>query len=407
MILRILILGFGLLASAFAACSSTESPVTNATDRGSADGGPSPTGCSLACGLNGRCDASRAVQVCVCDPGYTGATCGECAPGAGPDGKGGCAIACGSRTCERHERCTDSNVGSICACAPGYLKEGAGCTFRGGPLDPTFEKKPDAWQVSNGAVIDAGAVSVLGVTLANPGFATLPGGPSAGPATITQSFEMPTTAEAEPLSLKVNGYAEGGLRISSQGRNVPIRSALRPSSVAVQCLGERWFGKRIDLTLASANTGNGDTVFLDDVRFAPDPSCPDFGKFLNADFEQPSGWTVLGAQILAGIGVNQTGGLKVGDAAISKVSVPFANTPKLAMWFSVRGSASSRVTISLNDVRFVVAAPSLGFQKAFVCVPESVKGDVVELSFIAESGTDMVIDELRFEPNPSCPSGPL
>ena len=75
------------------------------------------------CG-RGTCDHAPSLPACVCNAGYAGARCTDCAPGwwmTFSDGicHPGCAL--GNFGCDHHGVCVDSPNGPSCSCSPGFL----------------------------------------------------------------------------------------------------------------------------------------------------------------------------------------------------------------------------------------------------------------------------------------------
>jgi len=80
----------------------------------------------VKCGAHGQCDAAG--KSCICDTGYTGSSCSDCAPGfQDHDHDGTCAAACayGNATC-LHGSCDDASGTAVCVCDPGW--EGLDCS---------------------------------------------------------------------------------------------------------------------------------------------------------------------------------------------------------------------------------------------------------------------------------------
>lgn len=77
--------------------------------------------CAAAdCG-HGTCDDESGVVQCLCDPGYAGAGCGDCAAGFHPL-DGDCVLdqACLSSSCAGHGSCNDASGVIVCTCDSGY-----------------------------------------------------------------------------------------------------------------------------------------------------------------------------------------------------------------------------------------------------------------------------------------------
>jgi hypothetical protein len=76
---------------------------------------------------HGRCHVASGEAACICDEGYGGATCGDCAAGyQDNDGDGTCLPSCSTGSCGAHSHCDDATGVAVCACDPGYADNGAG-----------------------------------------------------------------------------------------------------------------------------------------------------------------------------------------------------------------------------------------------------------------------------------------
>ncbi len=77
----------------------------------------------LSCG-HGTCDDTSGTALCLCDEGYTGVGCSECADQwQDNDGDGLCAPACAPEhaDCHGHGTCDDTSGQILCACDPAYV----------------------------------------------------------------------------------------------------------------------------------------------------------------------------------------------------------------------------------------------------------------------------------------------
>lgn len=75
----------------------------------------------VSCGSNGTCDNSGGPAICVCNEGYSGEVCAECAAGYHDDG-GSCVAdtVCLSTSCDRHGSCEPGASPDACVCDQGY-----------------------------------------------------------------------------------------------------------------------------------------------------------------------------------------------------------------------------------------------------------------------------------------------
>lgn len=74
-----------------------------------------------ACNGHGVCDDTSGMPVCACNAGWTGETCGSCAPGFHADG-GDCVLdqSCMATSCSGHGTCSVEDGVVVCACNPGH-----------------------------------------------------------------------------------------------------------------------------------------------------------------------------------------------------------------------------------------------------------------------------------------------
>ncbi|MBN2495033.1 MAG: hypothetical protein JXR96_10615 [Deltaproteobacteria bacterium] len=83
----------------------------------------------IECGDHGSCSDASGMARCVCDEGYLGQDCSSCDEPGGwqdHDGDGECLPGCGLTTCEGHAHCEDGSGQAVCICDSGYT--GAGCS---------------------------------------------------------------------------------------------------------------------------------------------------------------------------------------------------------------------------------------------------------------------------------------
>ncbi|MCG8554905.1 MAG: hypothetical protein MJD61_06400 [Proteobacteria bacterium] len=75
-----------------------------------------------ACGHHGRCDDSSGVPRCLCQDGYAGPACEQCAPGFHTNAEGACVLdqRCLETTCGAYGSCSDASGIIRCSCEPGY-----------------------------------------------------------------------------------------------------------------------------------------------------------------------------------------------------------------------------------------------------------------------------------------------
>ncbi len=394
------------------------------------------------CGAHGKCVDTQGSARCACDSGYQGDTCGACAAGLQDNDKDGvCLPACDGVKCGPHERCGDAKGAAACACAPGYQRESAGCVFRGGPQDPTFQRTPDAWVATNAIVNPAQSANGNGQPLVDPGAALVSGVDAcAGKARLAQSFEMPAFAEAEPLALRWTAdlqscsdfLCRAPFVARSRGaflRDVVVTSQFFGPADHKACIGERWLGKTIDLTVDST-TGCSSTpvnVVFDHFGIEPDPTCPAVGVIPNANFDDTGGWTSYAdantvAEVANGVGTGQTRGGHLSSSKLCQspqlrgvMSPRESSAEKLALAFTYRGTNGQKMNIGVDAGTLGVVRGTNVFEKASLCLPDSMKGEVSSLymslpyknpasggSCDAADVRDFVFDDFALVADPKC-----
>lgn len=208
----------------------------------------------------------------------------------GDDGAGGAdarpvdaavdADPCATATCEcdtddecgAHEYCATGAAGlRTCECVAGYADGGGGaCAWVGTVLDPGFQA-PAAWQTTGDALIVSNAQGAV-----EPGEVQYSLSALCNLGIVSQTFDMPTYAKAEPLVVEVslrNGYdpmtfdqivAGLGLGDGWAPINAPTGASFRTVRA---CLGEAGY--------APAGTrGRGAPVTLKLAPFAKSLRCP-------------------------------------------------------------------------------------------------------------------------------------
>ena len=109
----------------------------------------------LRCGSHGQCDDASGTAHCVCETGYAGDTCQNCAEGyQDKDADGRCAPDCQSAALDcHHGACSDGGGKAHCVCESGYaLPDCAACDLHFQDNDDNGTCLPDC----QGAGIDCG-----------------------------------------------------------------------------------------------------------------------------------------------------------------------------------------------------------------------------------------------------------
>ncbi|HYP76215.1 MAG TPA: hypothetical protein VER12_09680 [Polyangiaceae bacterium] len=304
-----------------------------------------------------------------------------------------------------------------------------------GLLDPGFQElPPNAWTLSNGAVIQpkqaTGAV--------DPGRIWLPMYPDYDAATghigttsnctgaifARQQFDAAPFSVRGPTAVELSaGSGVGGTIGSLLVRGRPVLSFDGREAYATRrtCLGEGAYGPGAEFSLWARTLGtcweiNGS--FVDHVGIVSDATCPAPGEVPNGDFEGTGGWTAASsgpggiAEIAAGLGSQGSHAAHLARTVAQQVSlhgtisVPLGSSrPHAALQFKVRGTAGATVNLSLGGTWHVLGTGA--FETHRVCLPDSVSGLVADLGLSIDDGTDardFVIDDLAVVDDPGCSS---
>ncbi len=415
----VLVIGGALLA----ACADLE----NLT--GGGDDGPRRSSASCTapdkpnCGAHGRCDDRGGTARCICDEGFRGASCNECADGLQDNDKDGtCSPTCekAGLTCATHARCDDGTGTAQCACAPGYELTSNACAWRGGP-------KAAGWKLEGGAT-------------SGPGVARFAGEPAcSGAAGIVQEFPMPRAADAEPFALEITATATSDepitLGVYVNGVFIARPTMSENGTKTKVCLGDRAYGGDVELALRPRSDGACSAnarLDIAEVAIVPDASCPVAGTFPNGDFESTGNWipsTIAGnagstAEVATNVG---TGGGRAGRLATTNVcqephldatmSAPSVAMERVALAFTYKGTNAEAMTLSSGRLSssastFGEVSANATFQSAKLCMPEWAKGVIVPVTFTLEDFggacaepnlREFVFDDVAFVSEPSCP----
>lgn len=371
-----------------------------------------PSCANDGCGPHGTCTFVGDSESCVCEAGYSGPTCADCAPGFQDiDGNGLCAGSCADLACGAHERCSEVSGRPLCDCVVGYTRTDEGvCVFTGGPVDPSFDNpQPNGWATRGAARIEVGNPSDVA---GGRGWARF-----GGLGEVFQSFEMPSYADAEPLALEVEractrmGNCSGVQAAFSialddwlTDRSFPVwQTGLPPDTIRV-CLGERAFGRKLTFGLrAYPNASEGrvssfQEALIGRAQFVPSDACAAPGTVKNGDFEAGD-WKIVGAEAGApgatfvhenGTRLARLEGMcdprnPVMSGTIStSISVP-ESFPRPALAFSIDGTLGGTTGIWVEDTTSG-GAYLLGNvrgsgkqEKAVLCLPSSSSGFAFDL----------------------------
>ena len=307
--------------------------------------------------------------------------------------------------------------------------------WKGVIADPTFQNTPaGAWVVGAG-LLKPGAAGGKDPGLLEIGGATCTSGVGA-----RQTVTMPPLELAEPLALEVSGLAscqvDGGdppvpqdtpcdrpvvLGVGPRAFE-PFPALDRTPQTSRQCLGDRSFGKAIEITFSAATCSSVSTA-IDRAEIVPAPECPLPGQVFNGDFEGAGGWKADSAtgiaEVASGVGNGSTRGGRLkttascqGPQLRGSLSVPFA-LPRPALTFTARGNTGRRLRVFAADALVGVVTGSNVFETATICLPDFLKGQSASLAFAGGGdrrapcpNTDdyeFVFDDIAVKSDPSCP----
>jgi hypothetical protein len=386
------------------------------------------------CVNGGRCSEINGQPQCACPAGFTGTTCDACAVGATCGGK-----TCAETKCADHAACSESGGGPTCACVSGYRNEGPNCVWQGVIKDPSFENNPP------------GAWTITGATLKptdpaprDPGLVELVGACSVATSIVKQSITLPPFAQGEPLALEVVAaasceqiidvnppeppitvqvpcYGPIGMMIGPRG-STPFES-LDASASRKRCLGEKYYGKTIDVAFRpNVCDFETKTLTLDRVDITQAKDCPKPGEVLNGNFDGEGAWAPEGtgtADVVAGLGTmaSRAGRLKKttpcqAPRLRSVISVP-TSMAKPALTFSSRGTATRKMRVLIDEtLAGVVTGTGVVFERTTLCLGDHVKGESAALVLASATerrsctGIDdyeFVVDDLAVVSEPTCP----
>lgn len=386
------------------------------------------------CSGHGSCADGK---TCTCQDGYKGELCDTCADGfQDNDIDGKCTPTCARAAlkCGVHSACTDAEGTAVCACAPGYALENDACVWRGGPKDPGFEQ-PAVWTAAGGATIDNTAAKGPGAV--DPGLAKFVGEAACKAGAVSQTFDMPNVADAEPLQLVVSA------RSTNRGFPIPARAlvsfngtvttlstsfgtSFAPSTI---CLGEKAFGGPLTLKIGVSPDSfcfDAPEMYVDRAHIEPSATCPIPGTVFNGDFDGLGGWTVSpGAEVAPGVGTGGSRGAKLTTDTLCKFTsmTGIAAAPGTSM---KTPALSIVVQGTVNQTAQVAAYGTLGeivgtgtFVESKVCVPAYMRGVAssiyLRLPYVSPpsggacadaSPRTFFMDDLKFVEDPSCGPDP-
>ena len=379
-----------------------------------------PSCVETGCGVHGRCAFEGERPSCVCQAGYAGPTCAECAPDfQDENGNGFCSPSCAATVCGPHERCAVNAGRAICSCVVGYSRRDDGeCVFTGGPVDPSFDNpQPNGWATTGAATIETGRADDSGTK--QSGWVRF-----RGAGEVFQSFEMPAYADAEPLALEVdvtcvacaNAFLGTLLRFGEREAMFKVYE----TTTLRACLGGAAFGRTLKLGIRAEEGLMPDPsqpMLIGRAQIVPSPTCPAPGTIQNGDFE--SGLWKARSGNVDYITEGGTGRARLTSSCSSSrsaaigttISVPEAlPSPAIAFW--TKGTAEMNTTLSVNEIFRLGTVRGTGKnERAVVCVPEVMRGVAMDLRVTADidvrcaPGTINVVtlDDFSFVSEPSCP----
>jgi hypothetical protein len=259
---------------------------------------------------------------------------------------------------------------------------------------------------------------------------------------VWQTVEMPTYAQAEPLVASVNYRSLGGVMGGGSGVGVNLNGGWRFFPISTDwrteriCLGERAYGGSVPIGVAAADrpydcaSTPTSMVAVDHLEITPaEPGeCPAPGQVLNADFEDPEGWTAEAygtgatADVVAGAGENGTrGGQMTTSQLCSRASLSgvaswpdeSVQNPAIEVWW--QGTSGKPMELYLDN-RSVAQVVGTGTpQTARICIPAWAQGSatVVRWQLPPSYGTcanpdvrDFRVDNIQVVNEPGCVQDP-
>lgn len=336
-----------------------------------------------------------------------------------------------------HEECREQGSLAVCACVVGYARTAEGCAFRGGPEDPGFASAK-SWKASANATLDPIAATTSVVGALDVGLARLH-----GDGVVSQSFDMPAFADAEPLAMEINagckgscGNIAGSVMAVSIGATIETARAfdlvLPTQGLATRrvCLGERAYGRTVALSVSTFSpsttlSGPDEDALVDSIRFVAAPECPAIGQVMNADFEKSGGWATGGTgltEVAMGLGTNgsRAGRLLANGCErpnlSSTVSVP-ESLMRPALTFSIRGTRDRESSVSLDNRPIAALRGTGAFEQAVVCLPEWTRGFTHSLRIsageryatcntVTTGPNEVIVDDFKLISSDACPLTP-
>jgi len=352
------------------------------------------------------------------------------------DGAGSCAN--GSCECTADTTCSDHEIcaAGVCTCAPAYVNTGIGCTFDSAPHDTGFSD-PSAWTVSGpGVTVDASATGIV-----NAGQAEFDVDGMCQFSSLSQIFEMPPLARAQPLKLVVTttGVDPGfdlfaprvQIGIGGEFFDIdPPRNAYRTDSF---CLGPRAYGGSVEFrigTFGGPGCGTVTTAMIavDALTIVPAApgECPVPGTISDGNFEGPAtAWTFATVQGATGAivpGIGEAGSAAAQLTTTTRCSevtmtgaVAFptaAEMPDQAIDLFWSGPTGKQLAVSIdgNNIAELVS-PSMTGHHSHVCVPAWATGTSAPLGMFLQRIADQsctplaqtfTIDSLSIVSDPAC-----
>ncbi len=293
-----------------------------------------------------------------------------------------------------------------------------------GLRDPGFANTPAVWLTGGGATIEAWVPPGV-----DPGVARFDPA-KVRDAWVAQRFAMPAFSSTTSYALEtigLGGVQRDSAHVRVDNMTIGYIDLTATSWKSRICLGERAFGHDIDLVYRALENpdSSSTTVDLDHVSILEGPECPKVGVVGNGDFSATTGWTHQFAPVqvvpegTGGSPAAHLGGA-YGELMHTPVSIPWKTMDRPALRFAYKGSGGLEVdTTGLSSSQYYpgsslggAMAPATALTPAFLCLPEWAKGVVQPLRFFLAPppsgstgpGGDYVIDDVRIESEPACPT---
>jgi hypothetical protein len=346
--------------------------------------------------------------------------------------------------CPAKSACEDTSGTALCVCLTGYEMFEGGCRWGSVPADQGFQQT-NVWTATGAATID-----IANNGFEDPGVGLLGANAICGTGSLlSQTFPMPSYADAEPLVLKVASRVVDpddvcysinlGTRINGGWHWHALTTTFQTFTT---CLGERGYGGAVELGFRSTpcstcDPGQQFSVLVDNVRIVPDLAgmCPAPGSLLNGDFDLAAkGWTFFKegtnatAGVVTGVGISgsaagrmatQVGCSRASMATLA--SIPLAShLPRAAIEVWSKGTTGKAFPLRIGETPStaplgVIQGTGAARVDRFCLLPSHaglVQALQIEIPYTgatcaATNAVELVVDGVKVVSEPSCPDGAI